>query len=59
MTDRTAPPTPARDRIEIRGARQHNLKAVDLDIPKGKLVVMTGVASDCHKVRSERAISKR
>ena len=32
------------DRIEIRGARQHNLKGVNLDIPKGKLVLMTGVS---------------
>lgn len=30
--------------IEIRGADDHNLKAVDLDIPKGVLVVVTGVA---------------
>lgn len=30
--------------INIRGARQHNLKNVDLDIPKNKLVVLTGVS---------------
>ncbi|MCS6957658.1 MAG: excinuclease ABC subunit UvrA [Aquificaceae bacterium] len=30
------------DKIVIRGARQHNLKNVDLDIPKNKLVVITG-----------------
>src|SRR5690606_31545347 len=28
--------------IEVRGARQNNLKGVDLDIPIGKLTVMTG-----------------
>src|SRR3712207_1810816 len=32
------------DRITIRGARQHNLKNVDLEIPRDKLVVITGVS---------------
>ena len=30
--------------IKIRGARENNLKNVDLDIPKNKLVVFTGVS---------------
>ena len=30
--------------IKIRGARVHNLKDVDVDIPKNKLVVMTGLS---------------
>ncbi|MBR3654080.1 MAG: excinuclease ABC subunit UvrA [Elusimicrobia bacterium] len=30
--------------IKIRGARQHNLKNVDIDIPKNKLVVVTGLS---------------
>ncbi len=30
--------------IKIRGARQHNLKNINLDIPKDKLVVLTGVS---------------
>ncbi|MDE2996379.1 MAG: excinuclease ABC subunit UvrA [Bacteroidota bacterium] len=28
--------------IVLRGARQHNLKGVDLDLPRGRLVVFTG-----------------
>ncbi|MDN4590308.1 excinuclease ABC subunit A [Xenophilus aerolatus] len=34
----------AQQRISIRGARTHNLKNVDLDIPRNKLVVITGLS---------------
>ncbi len=32
------------DYIKVRGAREHNLKNVDLDIPKNQLVVFTGLS---------------
>ncbi len=32
------------DKIIIKGAREHNLKNVDIEIPRDKLVVMTGLS---------------
>src|SRR5574341_1132217 len=32
------------DKIVIRGARQHNLKNIDLEIPRDKMVVITGIS---------------
>ena len=32
------------DRIIIRGARQHNLKNIDLELPRNRFVVITGLS---------------
>ena len=32
------------DTISIRGARTHNLANIDLDIPRNKLVIITGLS---------------
>ena len=37
----TAPSGPI---IEVRGAREHNLKNVNVEIPRDKLVVFTGLS---------------
>ena len=31
-------------KISVRGAREHNLKNVNIDIPRDQLVVMTGLS---------------
>lgn len=32
------------DKLVIRGARENNLKNINIDIPKNKLVIMTGLS---------------
>ncbi len=38
--------------IRIRGAKEHNLQNIDLDIPRDKFVVLTGLSgSESHRWR--------
>ena len=32
------------ERIVIRGAREHNLKDIDLELPRNSLIVITGLS---------------
>ena len=32
------------DKISIKGARTHNLKNISLEIPRGELIVITGLS---------------
>ena len=34
----------AQDKIIVKGAKEHNLKNVDVEIPRNELVVITGLS---------------
>ncbi|MEU2000991.1 excinuclease ABC subunit UvrA [Rhodococcus sp. NPDC019627] len=47
------------DSLEIRGANAHNLKNVDVDVPLGVLVVVTGVAGSGKSSLIHGSLAKR
>ena len=36
-------------KIVIRGAREHNLKNIDVELPRNRFIVITGVSSRSRK----------
>ena len=44
MAKQAPPPTTISGSVRLRGAREHNLKDLDLEFPRDQLVVMTGVS---------------
>ena len=46
------------DFIRIRGAAEHNLKSINIDIPRNKLVVMTGVSGSGKSTLAKGVASK-
>ena len=47
------------DKISIRGVRVHNLKNIDVEIPRDKLVILTGLSEARSNARNLRARAKQ
>ena len=42
-------------KIVIKGAKEHNLKNISLEIPKDKFIVITGLSGSCLLYTSDAA----
>ena len=50
----------AKNRIRIKGAREHNLKNVDLEIPRDEFIVFTGLSgSGKHSVGASSGVPEK
>ncbi len=48
-----------REYIKIRGANEHNLKNIDLDIPRNEMVVLTGMSGSGKSLHDALPILRR
>ena len=48
-----------REYIKIRGAKEHNLKSVDVNIPRNEFVVLTGLSGSGSRMLAQREVHSR